>query len=75
MQGIQAQARIRQALEGLAQVGLDRQVGKEPFLRQFAPLAILDPELQQFPVGFDLVEELRRRPSSRTLVMPSSRKS
>ena len=31
VQGVQTQARIGQALEGLAQVGLDRQVGIKPF--------------------------------------------
>ncbi|MBK9208521.1 MAG: hypothetical protein IPL71_09540 [Anaerolineales bacterium] len=58
VQRVQAQTRRREALERFADIGLHREMRIEPLFGQLTLRPILRPELQEFAIVFDLVEEV-----------------
>src|SRR5205814_280995 len=56
VQSVQTQTRIRQALEGLAHVGFDREMRKQALLGELPLAALLQPGRDDFAIDWDLVE-------------------
>ena len=61
-QSVEPQARIRQPLEGLANIGLDREMGDPALCGNLALRAVLEPCGNDFAIDRDLVEIVAAQP-------------